>query len=312
VVDGVMLGAAVVPDREGARGPAHPAGELGPRLVSLQEVDERAALVLAHVLEADRVASAHVQRLAPGVGMRAHRGMLGFVLVGVLGVLDLHAADGAVHLAAATPVLEAGAVHADQAPEEAPHALGERVVRGMRARKEGIAPVRGCLDRLEKRGERRLREIGGVGMPVAAEIRGLLLFLHHLEDVWVALQAGDKWIEAGLAKAAAHAHQVGSLERLVAKHEHRVAQKRAMDRLPGRILPQTRQRDSANLRSHRAGQSPDYHYLRLWQNTVRSSGRASWVDMSGALSRISRTASRSSIPGRRTKRGFGREALYMS
>src|SRR5687768_17193712 len=49
VVDRVVLRAAVVPDGERARLPAHAAGELGPRLVRLEEVDERTAFLLAHV-----------------------------------------------------------------------------------------------------------------------------------------------------------------------------------------------------------------------------------------------------------------------
>src|SRR5882762_9512876 len=57
VVDREVLCAAVVPDRERARRPAHAAGELGPRLVLLQRIDERAALDLGHVLQANGVAA---------------------------------------------------------------------------------------------------------------------------------------------------------------------------------------------------------------------------------------------------------------
>src|SRR5438067_12169196 len=98
VVDREVLRAAVVPDRERARRPSHAAGEFRPRLVLLQESDERPALGFAHVLEADGVAAADIERLAASIGMRAHHGMLGLVLLGPVGVVHLHAADLAVPL----------------------------------------------------------------------------------------------------------------------------------------------------------------------------------------------------------------------
>src|SRR5215475_9208753 len=106
VVDRVVLGAAVVPNGERPRGPAHTAGKLGPRLVRLQPVNEREALLLAHVLEADRVAAAHVQGLAPGFGMGASHRMLGFVLAGGVSVLQLHAGALLVDFAAPAPARE--------------------------------------------------------------------------------------------------------------------------------------------------------------------------------------------------------------
>src|SRR5438132_11126658 len=72
IVHREVLRAAVVPDRERARRPAHAAGEFRPRLLLLQELDERAALRFRHVLEADGVAAAEIKRLAAGIGMRAH------------------------------------------------------------------------------------------------------------------------------------------------------------------------------------------------------------------------------------------------
>src|ERR1041385_1833913 len=104
VVHRIVLCAAVVPDGECARRPAHAAGKFRPRLVLLQEIDERPALGLAHVAEADGMAAAHVQRLAPGLGMRAHDGVLGLVLLGALGVMHFHATDAAVHFAASAAV----------------------------------------------------------------------------------------------------------------------------------------------------------------------------------------------------------------
>src|ERR1043166_1121279 len=111
-----VLRAAVVPDGKRARRPLHTAGELRPRLLLLQKLDERPALRFGHVLEADGVAAADEERLASGVGMRAHHRMLGLVLLGLVGVVHFHAADLAVHLGAPAAVFQRGAVHPDDAP----------------------------------------------------------------------------------------------------------------------------------------------------------------------------------------------------
>src|SRR3546814_8599942 len=51
VVDRIVLGATVVPEGDGARRPAEPAGELGLHLVAEQELQDRRALLLGHALE---------------------------------------------------------------------------------------------------------------------------------------------------------------------------------------------------------------------------------------------------------------------
>src|SRR5690348_1296577 len=58
IVDGVVHGAAIVPDRQVVGAPAQAAGELGPDRVSVEELEQRPALGLGHALEArgvDRV-----------------------------------------------------------------------------------------------------------------------------------------------------------------------------------------------------------------------------------------------------------------
>src|SRR5262245_52535183 len=99
-------------------------------------------------------------------------------------------------------------------------------------------------------------------MPVAAEVRPFVLFLQYLEDVRVALDAGDEGIQTRFAEARADAHQVGGLERLVAKHQHRVLEKRAMDLLPS-VVVQPGERDAADFGSQRPGQRLDYHRTSL-------------------------------------------------
>src|SRR5215468_1884431 len=72
VVHGQVLGAAVVPESQGARRPAEAAGELGPVTLLEQEIEQRLALGLRHALEAHRVGGIHVEALAPALGMGAH------------------------------------------------------------------------------------------------------------------------------------------------------------------------------------------------------------------------------------------------
>src|SRR5215831_17232360 len=55
VVDCQMLAGPVVPEGDGPRLPAEAAGELGPMPMLQQIVEQRPALVLRHVLKADRV-----------------------------------------------------------------------------------------------------------------------------------------------------------------------------------------------------------------------------------------------------------------
>src|SRR6185369_13243298 len=76
VVHGVVLHAAVVPERERADAPLEAAGEFRLHLVLEQESEERDALVFGHPFEARSVGDVYVQRLAPGLRVRAHYGML--------------------------------------------------------------------------------------------------------------------------------------------------------------------------------------------------------------------------------------------
>src|SRR5689334_23160822 len=75
VVDGQVLGAAVVPERDGAVRPAEAAGELRPVAVLQKILQKRAAFRLGPALEADRVGAVDEQALAAGFRMRAHHGM---------------------------------------------------------------------------------------------------------------------------------------------------------------------------------------------------------------------------------------------
>src|SRR5476651_1009335 len=82
VVDRIVHGTAIVPERERSYLPLEAAGELGPGLVAPQELQQRQALLLRPALDVRRVRDRRVERLASGLGMRAHEWMLGFELLG--------------------------------------------------------------------------------------------------------------------------------------------------------------------------------------------------------------------------------------
>src|SRR5262245_51360498 len=86
IVDRIVLGAAIVPERDRARLPMEAAGELRPDLMPEQKIEDRRALLLAHVLEAHRVGDVDVERLAAGLRMGAHRRVLGHVILARLWV----------------------------------------------------------------------------------------------------------------------------------------------------------------------------------------------------------------------------------
>src|SRR5260221_13177205 len=73
VVDRVVQGAAVVPDGERARRPAHAAGEFRARHVRHQELHQRLAFLFRHVAKADGVAAGGIHRLVPWLRMPSAR-----------------------------------------------------------------------------------------------------------------------------------------------------------------------------------------------------------------------------------------------
>src|SRR5437868_7506810 len=79
VVHGVVLGAAVVPEGEGARLPPEATRELRPDLVAIEERQNRCALLLRHAVEPHRVRDIDVERLAAGLRMHPNDRMRGLV-----------------------------------------------------------------------------------------------------------------------------------------------------------------------------------------------------------------------------------------
>jgi predicted dithiol-disulfide oxidoreductase (DUF899 family) len=88
VVDRVVLGAAVVPERERADLPLEAAGEFRLDLVPEEIVEQRRAFLLGHAAKAHGVRDVHVERLAPSFGMYANDGVLREVFLGLILIPD--------------------------------------------------------------------------------------------------------------------------------------------------------------------------------------------------------------------------------
>ena len=78
IVDGVVLGTAIVPHGHRSDRPLKPAGELGSCLVTKKIRQYRFALFFSHPLEPHRVTVVDKQRLAPRFGMDSDHRMRGF------------------------------------------------------------------------------------------------------------------------------------------------------------------------------------------------------------------------------------------
>jgi hypothetical protein len=79
VVDRVVLGAAIVPERDRADLPAESAGEFRALLVGEQILQQRCALFLHHVVEA-HLAAIDVERPSAGLGVGADDRVQGLIL----------------------------------------------------------------------------------------------------------------------------------------------------------------------------------------------------------------------------------------
>src|SRR5215467_13371869 len=69
IVDGIVLRATIVPERERPGLPAEAAGEFRTCQVVEEIVEDWCTFRCSHVLEADGVTAVHVERLAPGFRM---------------------------------------------------------------------------------------------------------------------------------------------------------------------------------------------------------------------------------------------------
>src|SRR5713101_4902973 len=124
VIDRVVLGRAVVPKGERSGRPAKATGEFRPHLVAEEKIEERRAFRLAHAFETNRVGGIDIERLAPGLRMRANHRMF---CKEVLARLPARARADAV-LARARNVGLGRAAYPDEPVEESAPPARQRLV----------------------------------------------------------------------------------------------------------------------------------------------------------------------------------------
>ena len=253
VVDRVVLGAAIVPQRDRAGLPAETAGEFRARRVGEKIAEQRRALLDRHVLEAQRVPAIGVERLAAGLGMRAHHRMLGDILLPRVG---LRAVAHAV-LARLRDVGLGGGIHHDEPVEHAPHAVRQRLVGAIHVGEQRIAAARRRFARDQHGRHRRALEIGRVGVPQTAEIDLLVLELDHRRDLRKALETLHERIFDRLAEAACGVQELRGRQRLLAKEDDEVLQPRGADGRDGVVAEIVSKVDADDLGPQRAGERPD-------------------------------------------------------
>src|SRR3954470_15539006 len=122
--------------------------------------------------------------------------------------------------------------------------------------------MRRCFDRVEQRRQRRLREVRGVAVPIAAEVGLLVLGFDHFEDEREPIHPRHEGVVARLAEMRADLHDVRGLELLVADHQHRMVEERAMQLVPARAV-EPRQVDPADLGAERSGERLDVHMAKF-------------------------------------------------
>src|SRR3984893_15061720 len=83
IVDGVVLDAAIVPERDRVRTPAESAGELRTRRVAIEVIEEGCALRFGHVRKANGECAVDKQRLAAGLRVGSNDRVLNLSLGGV-------------------------------------------------------------------------------------------------------------------------------------------------------------------------------------------------------------------------------------
>src|SRR5438067_5558510 len=122
IVERVVLDAAIVPERHRPLLPAEAAGEFRLYRVFPQEIEQRAAFLNRHVLEADGEVAVDVEAFSAGLGMRAHHPVLRLA-VRILAAQDLHRREpiaAGIIVVRVDAVNAAGGVDRDKAIEHFP------------------------------------------------------------------------------------------------------------------------------------------------------------------------------------------------
>src|ERR1700730_2374522 len=247
IVDGVVLDAAIVPERDRVRTPAEPAGELRARRMAIEIIEEGRALRLGHVRKTNGECPVDKQRLAAGLGMASYDRVLDLSLGGVAAP-NFHRALALGEIVRPRTVGATRAMHRGQISEHPLHALGQRVVGQVHVGEQRIAAEGGNFASIEDRAQRRLFEIGHVRVPGAAKVAaGFVLLFPDLEDFRVIRHCGNKVMDVEIAKTAAECQMLFRSEVLVAEKYHLMVEEGPADFRDDRVVERSCEIDPRDL-----------------------------------------------------------------
>src|SRR5262249_26106782 len=153
--------------RDRIRPPSEATGELRSYRMLIEPTQQRRALLLGHVLKADREVAVYVETLTAGLDMGAHDRVLDLAMR-LFGVADRHRrAQPGAGRGAVDAIDAAGTVNRGHPAEHCLHAVGQRVVSEVLAGEHRVATDGRNLARVKHRAERRPFEITDIGVPAA-------------------------------------------------------------------------------------------------------------------------------------------------
>ncbi len=226
-------------------------------------LEERPALLRRPALEVRRVSDVDVERPAPRLGVRADHRVLpgqGF---------HLHAGALQALLARLRSIGLGRGVDAGEPVEHLSEPLRESLVRLVLIGEDRVAAIGRNLDGVQHARHRRLRQIGRVRVPDAAEVGLLVRELQHGRDHRALGQSLELRVLHRLAEATGEGELLARRELLVAKEDHQVVQQGLADLRDDRIGERRRDIHTVDLGAERSG-----HRLRF-DVAVGPSGRAS-------------------------------------
>src|SRR6516162_262955 len=253
VVDRVMLGAAIVPERDRADLPAEAAGEFRTLVVREQILQQRCALLFGHVLEAHRMAAVDIKRPAAGLRVGSDHGMLGHVFA--LGVGSGGIADAV--LAGLHNVGLGRGIGRDEAIEQPLHPWRQGLVGEIHVRKQGVAAIGRQFARDQHCAHRRPFEVSRVTVPEPAEIDPFVLEFDDRGDLRETVEPFEKRVFDDLAKAPRESQETLWRLLLAAKENHQMVEPGAPDRRDRMIIEVVGKVDAADFRAQRAADRAD-------------------------------------------------------
>src|SRR5579859_889428 len=283
IVHRQMLGAAIVPECDGAIRPAEAAGELRPMAVFQQIFQQWPALGLCPTFEADGVGAVDEQQLAAGFRMRAYHRVYadGFAPAGILAHLGravcVHVGLGAGN--------HAVCVHGPEAFQRALQAGRECFVGEILVGEQRIAAIGRHLDGVEDGAHRWFLHHRGVGLPVLADDLLVAGLAADVDNLGVRADAVIVGVDEDFAEAAGEGFVLIPLEVLVAEEDHAVVEERLADFAYHAVVEVPRDIDAADLGAECAGDRRKFdvsitHWWLLLGQTL--SNAVEWVKLDNA------------------------------